>query len=62
MRSEIDYMLKNDIIEPSYSSWSSLCILIPKADNSFRFCTDYRKVNSLTKTLFSFAAHRRSHR
>ena len=28
---------------------SSPCILVPKTDKTFRFCTDFRKVNALTK-------------
>ena len=47
IRQEVEYMLKHDIIEPSASS---PCVLVPKADNSLRFCTDYRKVNAVTKT------------
>ena len=43
-------MLDNDFIEPSQSDWSSPCILVPKPDGTFRMCTDYRKVNSVTKT------------
>ena len=50
LRKEIQYMLENDLIEPSKSNWSSPCILVPKSDGTFRFCTDYRKVNSVTKT------------
>ena len=42
-------MLKNDLIERSHSAWSSLCILVPKTDKTFRFCTNFRKVNALTK-------------
>jgi hypothetical protein len=42
-------MLENDIIEPSTNEWSS-CILVPKPERTFRFCTDYRKVNNVTKT------------
>lgn len=48
MRQEVDYLLKNGLAKPSSSSWSSPCILVPKPDGSFRFCTDFRKVNSLT--------------
>ena len=47
---EIGYMLKNKIIEPCSSPWSSPCLLVPKPDGSHRFCTDFRKVNSVTKT------------
>ena len=50
LRDEIAYMLEHDIIEPSDSEWSSPCILVPKPDGSFRFCTDYRKVNSVTRS------------
>ena len=47
---EVQYMLKNDIIEESQSNWSSPCILVPKHDGRFRFCTDFRKVNDKTKS------------
>lgn len=47
--SEIEYMLKNDIAEPSSSSWASPCLLVPKSDNTPRFCSDFRKVNGVTK-------------
>jgi len=42
-------MLENDLIEASQSPWSSPCILVPKPDKSYRFCTDFRKVNAVTK-------------
>ena len=32
---EVQYMLKNDIIEESQSNWSSPCILVPKHDGGF---------------------------
>ena len=47
---EVKYMLENDIIEESQSNWSSPCILVPKHDGGFRFCTDFRKVNDKTKS------------
>ena len=50
IRREINYMLENGIVEESDSEWSSPCVMVPKADHTFRFCTDYRKVNELTKT------------
>ena len=50
LHEEVQYLLDNDFIEPSKSNWSSPCILVPKPDGSYRMCTDYRKVNTLTKT------------
>lgn len=49
MDTEIKYMLENRIAEPSSSSWASPCLLVDKTDKSPRFCTDYRKVNGVTK-------------
>ena len=37
---EVQYKLKNDIIDLSQSNWSSPCILVPKQDGVFRCCTD----------------------
>ena len=48
MKKEIDYLLQKDLIEPSYSPWASPSLLVPKPDGSFRLCTDYRKLNSIT--------------
>ena len=49
MKKEIEYMLKNDLIEPTDIPWSSPCVLVPKPGrDSFRFCTDYRKVSMVT--------------
>ena len=42
--------MENDFIEPSKSNWSSPCILVPKPDGTYRMCTDYRKVNNVTKS------------
>ncbi len=48
MKREVVYLLKNGFAVPSISPWSSPCILVPKADGSFRFSTDFRKINSVT--------------
>ena len=50
LREEIQYLLDNDFIEPSQSDWSSPCILLHKPGGTFCMCTDYRKVNSVSKT------------
>ena len=50
LKDEIKYLVENDFIEPSNSIWNSPFILVPKPDGSYRMCTDYRKVNSVTKT------------
>ena len=49
MDSEIAYMLENGIARPSSSSWASPCLLVDKPDGAFRFCTDYRRVNRVTR-------------
>lgn len=49
MEKEIAYMLDNHITELSLSSWTSPCLLVDKSDKSPRFCTDYCKVNGVTK-------------
>lgn len=45
----IQYMLEHDIAEPSSSPWSSPCLLSEKSDGTLGFCTDFRKVNAVTK-------------
>ncbi|KAL1279156.1 hypothetical protein QQF64_025829 [Cirrhinus molitorella] len=49
LESEIQYMLENGIAVPSCSSWASPCLLVKKPDSTYRFCTDYRKLNAITK-------------
>ena len=50
LKDEIKYLVEKDFIKPSNSSWSSPCLLVPKPDGSYRMCTHYRNVNSVTKT------------
>lgn len=47
--SAVDYMLENGFAVPSTSSWSSPCLLVSKPDSTFRPCTDFRKINAVTK-------------
>ena len=51
----LDDMLDAGVIVPSSSAWSSPVIIVPKKKDpqskepQYRFCTDYRKLNSVTK-------------
>jgi len=46
---EIEEMLRNEIIEPSASPWSSPVVIVKKKDGRPRFCIDFRKVNEVTE-------------
>ena len=50
LQEELKYMLDRGLISPCVSPWSSLVTLQPKSDGTTRFCIDYRRVNSVTKT------------
>ncbi len=49
MKQETQSLLEHNLAVPSASPWCSPCLLVPKPDGTSRFCTDYRKVNALTK-------------
>jgi hypothetical protein len=48
MEELVHNLLKNQIIRPSVSPYSSLAILVKKKDGTWRLCIDYRKLNQLT--------------
>lgn len=43
----LDDMLERGVIEPSYSPWSAPVVLVKK-NGPYRFCINYRKLNSNT--------------
>jgi hypothetical protein len=49
LNEEVDKMLEKGVIEPSDSPWSSPPVLVKKKDGTFRFCVDYRKINSISR-------------
>lgn len=50
LKKKVKYILDNDFIESSKSNSSSPCILFQKLDGSYITCTNYGKVNNVTKS------------
>ena len=46
---QVNDMIERGVIRPSNSPWSSPIVLTPKKDGDYRFCVDFRRVNSVTK-------------
>ena len=45
---QIELMLKQGIIEPAVSEWSSNVVLVKKKDQSYRFCIVFRQLNEIS--------------
>ena len=45
----VQNMMEQGVIQHSNSPWASPVVLVEKKDGSYRFCVDYRRLNSVTK-------------
>ena len=50
LRAQLDTWLKNEVIEPSTSPWSSPLVPVTKKTGETRWVLDFRRVNDLTVT------------
>jgi len=48
VKEEVGKMLQQGVIQPSSSPWSSPIVMVKKKNGAWRFCIDFRKVNSVT--------------
>jgi len=44
----VNQILRQGIIEPAASPWSSNVVLVRRKDGKYRFCIDYRRLNAIT--------------
>lgn len=49
MQKEVKYLLDYGFAIPSKSPWSSPSLIVPKPDQTPRFCNDFSKVNAVTR-------------
>src|SRR6266481_663998 len=48
---QIEQMLRNGVIEPAMSPYSSPVVFVDKKDGGRRLCINYKKINAITKPL-----------
>ena len=48
MKAQLEEMLRNGVISPSASEWSSPVVIAKKNEGQYRFCVDYRGPNAET--------------
>ena len=46
---QVQDLLQRGLIEPAGGAWSSPSVLVRKKDQSWRFCVDYRRLNTVTQ-------------
>lgn len=49
LHSELEKMLKLDVVTKSEGPWNNPVLMVPKSDGTWRFCLDCRKLNAVTK-------------
>ena len=49
VRDEVRAMLQAGVIVESNSGWCSPIVLVPKPDGTLRFCSDFRRLNEISK-------------
>jgi hypothetical protein len=48
IENQVKKMMQSGLITPSLNPYASLVLLVKKKDGTWRFCVDYRKLNSVT--------------